>query len=84
MLKESTSIFNANILKGQMIGKHAEMFAPAMFVKAEHATPLFNETVVDALNEPFTCFVSLERASIPRRDVIKTIPLDGNFEKILK
>ncbi|MFZ6755576.1 hypothetical protein ACO0KY_19710, partial [Undibacterium sp. Dicai25W] len=24
MLKESTSIFNANILKGQMIGKHAE------------------------------------------------------------
>ena len=84
IFKESTSFFNGNILKGSMIRDHKEMFAPAMVVKAQHATPIFNETVVDALNEPFTCFVSLERASIPRRDVIKTIPLDGNFETILK
>ncbi|HHR0797914.1 TPA: type IV secretory system conjugative DNA transfer family protein [Serratia marcescens] len=81
-LKASTS--HGDSLKGYMLGKQSEMFQPAIIVKAEQATPLFNETVIDALNEPFTCFVSLERASIPRRDVIKTIPLNGKFEHILK
>ena len=81
-INKSTSTSSKNDNRANMIIHNSQYFALTTVSESEQEIHLFNETVINSLIEPFTCFVSLERASIPRRDVIKTIPLDGDFKKI--
>lgn len=37
---------------------------------------------IQSLNEPFTAIAIVQRAGVERRDVIRTIPLDANFNPI--
>lgn len=35
---------------------------------------------IQAINEPFVALAVIERAGVPRRDIVKTQPLDANFK----
>jgi type IV secretory pathway TraG/TraD family ATPase VirD4 len=57
-------------------------FAPSYtdFSYHEQPKPYFNDKSVQKLNTPFSCFASFHRGDVPRRDVMYTQPLDGNFK----
>ncbi|WP_175849410.1 TraM recognition domain-containing protein [Burkholderia cepacia] len=54
----------------------------ASFNLSDRAVPYFNEKVIDALNTPFTCFLQVERAEVPRLDVIRANPLLPDFSPL--
>lgn len=52
--------------------------------KSENPVPILQESHLEKLNEPFVAIAVIQRAGVVRRDIIKTIPLDSNFEPLLK
>lgn len=64
-------------LKGNNIvefSTHERTSEPIPILQAHH---------LQMLNEPFTAIAVVQRAGVVRRDIIKTIPLNDNFEPIL-
>lgn len=55
----------------------------SFYQKSEQVAPFFNENGMQLLNQKFNAIVILNRAGVPRRDIIKTLPLDNNFQKII-
>ena len=52
--------------------------------KSENPIPILQESHLEKLNEPFVAIAIIQRGGVVRRDIIKTIPLDSNFEPLLK
>ena len=64
--------------KGGEISSHFSFYQ-----KLEQPAPFFNDDGMQLLNQKFNAIVILNRAGVPRRDVIKTYPLDNNFQRII-
>jgi hypothetical protein len=54
----------------------------AKLILSEKAIPLFNDVVIDQLKEPFKCFINIDIGGVPRRDVIRAMPLTSDFESL--
>ncbi|MEL4177729.1 TraM recognition domain-containing protein [Roseateles sp. PN1] len=67
----------ADSLKGNNITEFST------FERTAEPIPVLQAHHLQMLNEPFTAIAVIERAGVVRRDIIKTIPLDANFEPIL-
>lgn len=55
-----------------------------VLTKSENPVPILQEAHLEKLNEPFVAIAVIQRGGVIRRDIIKTIPLDANFEPLLK
>jgi len=51
---------------------------------SKESEPILKDMHLTMLNEPFTAICIVNRAGVERRDIIKTIPLNDNFEPIIQ
>lgn len=71
----------SNKIQSQNGGEMSSHFS--YYEKLDQPRPFFNEDGMQLLNQKFNAIVILNRAGVPRRDIIKTYPLDNNFNKII-
>ena len=73
---KSFSLFKTLFTREEKVGTH-HLATLGLSEQPEH---IVRDQDLQALNEPFVAIACVERGSVPRRDLIKTVPLDNQFK----